>query len=114
MVADDSISLQTPRPDEIVHHLLTLLARREDQTRIRKAARIAAGRFTWSAVLNRTLVPLLREVGATMPVPERRPGAQLNGTPESPLPATQDATSLLVPAYLLAAVATEGVVSASA
>jgi glycosyltransferase involved in cell wall biosynthesis len=59
----DSISLQTAGAGEIVHHLQTYTAHRHLATRMRKAARIAAVRFTWSSVLDRALFPLLRELG---------------------------------------------------
>jgi glycosyltransferase involved in cell wall biosynthesis len=63
----DSISLQTASPAEIVHRLLAHTTNRAIGTRMRKAARTAAGRFTWSSVLDRALLPLLRELAVPLP-----------------------------------------------
>jgi glycosyltransferase involved in cell wall biosynthesis len=65
----DSISLQTAGPGEIVHHLLAHTTDRAGTLKMRKAARAAAARFTWSSVLDRALFPLLRELGVKMPAP---------------------------------------------
>ena len=58
----DSISLQTASPGEIMHHLLAQATNRSHAARMRKAAKTAAARFTWSSVLDRALLPLLREL----------------------------------------------------
>jgi glycosyltransferase involved in cell wall biosynthesis len=72
----DSISLQTATPAEIVHHLLAHTTNRSLATRMRRAARVSAGRFTWSSVLNRALLPLLTELGVPSIVsPVLRPGS---------------------------------------
>jgi glycosyltransferase involved in cell wall biosynthesis len=65
----DSISLQTAGAEEIVHHVRTYRAHRKLATRMRKAARVSAARFTWSSVLDRALFPLLRELGVVLPAP---------------------------------------------
>jgi hypothetical protein len=67
----DSIALQTASPAEIVHHMEALSSNGAQATRMRKAARTAASRFTWSSVLDRALLPLLRELGVSLPAPER-------------------------------------------
>lgn len=66
----DSISLQTANPREIVHQITAATANRRLTTRMRKAARASAARFTWSAVLDRSLLPLLYELGVPrLPAP---------------------------------------------
>jgi hypothetical protein len=64
---------------------------------MRKAARIAAVRFTWSSVLDRALFPVLRELGVPflerpIPLSARRR--------EEPVPALQPAAA--VPEYAIA------------
>ena len=65
----DSISLQTASPGEIVHHLMAHTVNRGLSTKMRKAARTSAARFTWSSVLDRALLPLLDELGVALPEP---------------------------------------------
>ncbi len=67
----DSISLQTASPGEIVHHMEVLKSNRALATHMRKAARAAAGHFTWSSVLDRALLPLLAELGVKVPAREK-------------------------------------------
>jgi hypothetical protein len=67
---------------------------------MRKAARIAAVRFTWSSVLDRALFPLLRELGVPFlerPIPfsARRREEPVVVAPMQPAPA--------VPEYAIAA-----------
>jgi glycosyltransferase involved in cell wall biosynthesis len=100
----DSISLQTASPGEIVHHLLAHTANRALGTKMRKAARSSAGRFTWSSVLDRALLPLLRELGVAIPVPitltsrRRTAAAEDESGSETVGPATQAMT----PEYVFA------------
>ena len=63
----DAIALQTDDPGEIVHRLLYLLGSREEGSRIRQAARRTARRYTWRAVIQRVLLPCLREIGVPFP-----------------------------------------------
>jgi glycosyltransferase involved in cell wall biosynthesis len=91
----DSIALQTASPGEIVHHMEALTSTRTFATRMRKAARTAAGRFTWSSVLDRALLPLLRELGVNLPAPERAvatPPRRRNTVIQTPI-AEETATS---------------------
>jgi glycosyltransferase involved in cell wall biosynthesis len=98
----DSISLQTASPGEIVHHVTTQSENRDRALKMRKAARTAAARFTWSSVLDRTLLPLLRELGVDLPPP---------ATPaQKPAPATSKeasppASAASPPDYVFAAAA---------
>jgi glycosyltransferase involved in cell wall biosynthesis len=97
----DSISLQTSSPREIVHHVLAHAAHRSLSKKMRKAARTAAARFTWSAVLDRSLMPLLRELGAVAPEEAPVPAPRLRAPPAqttSALPQTFEA----VPEYIAA------------
>ena len=59
----DSIALQTAEPRELVHHLMLCSESPETVTRIREAATISAARYTWQNVLERSFLPLLRELG---------------------------------------------------
>ena len=61
----DAIALQTDDPREIVHRLLYLLGSRQETTGIRQAARRTARRYTWRAVIQRVLLPCLREMGVS-------------------------------------------------
>lgn len=103
----DSISLQTSRPDEIVHHLLDLQANRELVTRMRKAARVSAGRFTWSAVLDRALFPLLRQVGVPVRLPEpvAPPPRRRRAAPKIAVAVEEVEAALPAPGFLLTPVA---------
>ena len=103
----DSISLQTAGASEIVHHLQTYTAHRHLATRMRKAARSAAVRFTWSSVLDRALLPLLRELGvpsldrSTVTPPRRREETRIaHVQPAQPVPEYLLATAKTQPAAL--------------
>jgi glycosyltransferase involved in cell wall biosynthesis len=94
----DSISLQTAGAKEIVHHVQTYSAHRDLALRMRKAARTAAVRFTWSSVLDRALFPLLRELG--VPFLERKTRLSASRREEPKVVPPQPLNS--VPEYALA------------
>lgn len=59
----DSISLQSSDPREIVHQITYLRRSKEAARRLRRAARCSAARYTWASVTRRVLLPFLQEVG---------------------------------------------------
>lgn len=63
----DSIGLQTSDPGEIVHHALRLKHSQGEEHRLRRAARRAAERYTWEAVIARALLPLMQQLGVDVP-----------------------------------------------
>jgi glycosyltransferase involved in cell wall biosynthesis len=103
----DSISLQTATPGEIVHHLLAHDTNRARAAKMRKAARTAAGRFTWSSVLDRALLPLLRELGVTLQASPAAGSKRMQEREKPKTAATEPA--ITAPDYLLAAAATRAV-----
>lgn len=76
----DSVSIQTNDPMEIVHHAAYLRSSPEVAHRLRLAAQRTAERYTWVAVIQRVLIPLLQELGVDI-------GTQAEGpAPGSPMP----------------------------
>ncbi len=59
----DAISVQSSDPHEIVYHVANLHSGKTDSRKIRLAARRSAARYTWTAVIRRTLLPFLEEQG---------------------------------------------------
>ena len=74
---------------------------------MRKAARTAAGRFTWSSVLDRALLPLLRELGVTLQASPAAGSKRMQEREKPNTAATEPA--ITAPDYLLAAAATRAV-----
>jgi len=65
----DAISLQTSDPREIVRYVLHLRTLPRLRTRLRAAARRSAGRYTWRAVVERTMPLFLQGLGVPLPTP---------------------------------------------
>lgn len=63
----DAVVIETADPDEIVHHVLHLRESNGETRRLRERARRSAKRYSWPAVLNQRLLPLLH--GHTRRVP---------------------------------------------
>jgi hypothetical protein len=59
----DSISLQSSDPREILHQITYLRRSKEAARRLRRAARCSAARYTWASVTRRVLLPFLQELG---------------------------------------------------
>jgi glycosyltransferase involved in cell wall biosynthesis len=67
----DAISLQTSDPLEIVHYMAYLRLSADAESRLRRAARRSATRYTWGAVIRRVLIPILYELGVEFAHRER-------------------------------------------
>jgi glycosyltransferase involved in cell wall biosynthesis len=80
----DAVSLQTNEPREIVYHVLRLRSEKKQVTQMRQAARRKAMRYTWAAVVERALLPCLRELG--VPVAEDTGQASSDGLADGPGP----------------------------
>jgi glycosyltransferase involved in cell wall biosynthesis len=65
----DAISLQTADPHEIVRYALHLRTLPRLRTRLRAAARRSAARYTWRAVVERTMPLFLQGLGVPLPPP---------------------------------------------
>jgi glycosyltransferase involved in cell wall biosynthesis len=66
----DCISIQTGNPDEIAYHASYLKAAPAASRYVRRSARRTARRYTWAAVIQRVLMPAIREVRGILAVPE--------------------------------------------
>lgn len=77
----DCIAVQTSHPAHLAHQIQTLKADALWSTRIRKAAKETAARYTWKSVIQRSLLPTLHLMGVP-PVwtdPDRLPQSSSPG-----------------------------------
>ena len=63
----DAVSIQTNDPREATYNAVSLHQNKEASAHMRQAARRTAARYTWRAVIHRSLIPFLEETGIQFP-----------------------------------------------